>query len=174
MDLSFGPEYDEFRNELRAFIEKYRDRASKPGAGVATGKSGARMKDWQALLIDHGYAARNIPKEYGGYGAEPDLLQARDPRRGAERAPGCPAASAARARRCWCRRCSSTAARIRGKRWIGPTLRGEVVWCQGYSEPAARQATSPTCRQKRSRRTATDFLITGPEDLDDHGPPVGP
>jgi len=22
-------------------------------------------------------------------------------------------------------------------RWIGPTLRGEVIWCQGYSEPGA-------------------------------------
>ncbi len=23
------------------------------------------------------------------------------------------------------------------KQWIGPTLRGEVVWCQGYSEPGS-------------------------------------
>ena len=21
--------------------------------------------------------------------------------------------------------------------WVGPTIRGETVWCQGYSEPGA-------------------------------------
>ena len=30
---------------------------------------------WQKLLIEHGYAARTIPKRYGGYGAEPDILK---------------------------------------------------------------------------------------------------
>ena len=31
---------------------------------------------WQRLLIENGYAARTIPKEYGGYGAQPDPLKA--------------------------------------------------------------------------------------------------
>ncbi len=35
------------------------------------------MRAWQALLIEHGYAARTIPKEYGGYGAKPDILKSR-------------------------------------------------------------------------------------------------
>ena len=30
---------------------------------------------WLSLQIEHGYWARTIPKEYGGYGAEPDLLE---------------------------------------------------------------------------------------------------
>ncbi len=34
-------------------------------------------KAWQRLLIDNGYAARTIPKAYGGFGAEPDGLKAR-------------------------------------------------------------------------------------------------
>jgi alkylation response protein AidB-like acyl-CoA dehydrogenase len=45
------------------------------------------------------------------------------------------------------------------KRWIGPTMRGEVVWCQGYSEPGsgsdlASLSTSAT-------EDGDDFLING-------------
>jgi len=33
--------------------------------------------EWLSKLIEHGYWARTIPKAYGGYGAEPDLLESR-------------------------------------------------------------------------------------------------
>src|SRR5579862_3644076 len=72
MDLSYSPEYDAFRAEIRAFAEKYGAQAPR---GMAATMDGA--KEWQKLLIAHGYAARTIPKEYGGYGAEPDILKSR-------------------------------------------------------------------------------------------------
>ena len=34
-------------------------------------------ENWQETLIKNGYAARTIPKEYGGFGAEPDVLKSR-------------------------------------------------------------------------------------------------
>src|SRR3546814_10836079 len=75
MDLSYGPEYEMFREEVRGFIAANRhlaptnaDRAERPSKeGVA----------WQKLLIQHGYTARTIPREYGGFGAEPDIPQSR-------------------------------------------------------------------------------------------------
>ena len=76
MELSFGPEYEDFRQEVRKFAKDYRDRSPKAGAGVSAGPAGLRLKDWQKLLIEKGYAARTIPKQYGGYGAEPDILKA--------------------------------------------------------------------------------------------------
>src|SRR5512143_4305866 len=72
MDLSYSPEYEAFREEVRAFAREHG--ASAPRGAAAT-MSGAR--EWQKLLIVHGYAARTIPKEYGGYGAEPDVLKSR-------------------------------------------------------------------------------------------------
>ena len=36
-----------------------------------------QTKDWQALLIENGYAARTIPREYGGYGRVPDIIESR-------------------------------------------------------------------------------------------------
>ena len=36
-----------------------------------------RAQSWQRLLIEKGYTARTIPKEYGGHGGEPDIIKAR-------------------------------------------------------------------------------------------------
>ena len=46
MDLSYGPEYEEFRQEVRSFIDKHRDRAPR-GAG----QRDQVTLDWQKLLI---------------------------------------------------------------------------------------------------------------------------
>ena len=75
MDLSYGPEYEAFRATLRAFLEANRARAPRGGLGAAGGSDDPTLREWQKLLIEHGYAARTIPKQYGGYGAEPDILK---------------------------------------------------------------------------------------------------
>ncbi|HAO56338.1 MAG TPA: acyl-CoA dehydrogenase, partial [Gammaproteobacteria bacterium] len=55
MDLSFGPEYEEFRQEVRDFIDKNRTNAPR-GEPMKSEK----VKDWQKLLIEKGYTARTI------------------------------------------------------------------------------------------------------------------
>ena len=45
------------------------------------------------------------------------------------------------------------------QRWIGPTIRGEVVWCQGYSEPGAGSDLANV--QTRATEDGSDFLISG-------------
>ncbi len=52
MDLSYSPEYEAFRDEVHAFAREFGGRA--PPAGDA--------RAWQRLLIEHGYAARTIPR----------------------------------------------------------------------------------------------------------------
>src|ERR1700712_4674266 len=69
MDLNETPEMAAFRGEVRGFLAAHRDDYA---AGAAND-----LKAWQGLLIQHGYAARTIPKDYGGYGAEPDILKSR-------------------------------------------------------------------------------------------------
>ena len=63
MDLSYSPDHEAFRQEIRAFLAEHGQKAPKGGLGVASGKAGAELRAWQALLIEHGYAARTIPKE---------------------------------------------------------------------------------------------------------------
>ena len=72
MELEYGPQYEAFRREVRSFLESHREQAPK-----STGLGGRPTPDviaWQRLLMERGYTARTIPKEYGGFGAQPDLL----------------------------------------------------------------------------------------------------
>src|SRR5882762_1138705 len=123
MDLSYGPEYEAFREEVRAFTRAEAGRAHD-------------MREWQKLLIAQGYAARTIPKAYGGYGAEPDILKSRII---AEEfiAAGLPLGMANQGISMLVPTLLELGTEEQKQRWIAPTLRGEVIWCQGYSEPGA-------------------------------------
>lgn len=129
MDLSFGTEYEEFRTEVRSFIEKYRDQAPNRARG-------GDAKAWQKLLIDHGYTARTIPREYGGYGAEPDILKARII--GEEFAKAqVPAGMGGQGISMLVPTLLEMGTEEQKREFIKPTLHGDIVWCQGYSEPGA-------------------------------------
>src|SRR3546814_2708842 len=66
MDLSYGPEYEMFREEVRGFIAANRHLApTNAGRAARPSKEGVA---WQKLLIQHGYTARTIPREYGEIG----------------------------------------------------------------------------------------------------------
>jgi alkylation response protein AidB-like acyl-CoA dehydrogenase len=158
MDLSYGPEYESFRAEIRAFVAAHGDRAPCGGAGVASGRASTAVRDWQALLIEHGYAARTIPREYGGYGAEPDILKATILEEELNRA-GVSRGIGGQGPEMLVPTLIEHGTEEQKKRWIGPTLRGETVWCQGYSEPGSGSDLASV--QTRGVEDGSDFLITG-------------
>jgi alkylation response protein AidB-like acyl-CoA dehydrogenase len=91
---------------------------------------------WQRLLLDHGYAGRTIPREYGGFGAEADVLEARIIAEEFARAqvpPGLGGQGITMLIPVLLERGTPE----QRSRFIPPTLRGEMIWCQGYSEPNA-------------------------------------
>jgi|TARA_B100000315_G_scaffold260346_1_gene321000 alkylation response protein AidB-like acyl-CoA dehydrogenase len=123
MDLSYGESYEEFREEVHGFLERYRGKVPKP-------------IEWQKILIENGYAARTIPKEYGGYGAEPDILKARiiaEEFAKSQVSPGMGGQGISML----VPTLLEMGTEEQKKQFVGPTLRGELVWCQGYSEPNA-------------------------------------
>jgi alkylation response protein AidB-like acyl-CoA dehydrogenase len=158
VDLSYGPEYEAFRDELRRFLAEHRDRAPRAGAGISAGRGGAKLREWQALLIEHGYAARTIPKEYGGYGAEPDILK-RVIIDEELNAAGVSRGIGGQGPEMLVPTLLEQGSEEQKRRWIGPTLRGEVVWCQGYSEPGSGSDLASV--QTRAVPDGDDFLITG-------------
>jgi alkylation response protein AidB-like acyl-CoA dehydrogenase len=128
MDLSFSPEHEAFRREVIAFLETHRHLAPSPG--------GPRALEWQKILIAQGYAARSIRAEYGGHGAEPDILKSRiiaEEFARAQVSPGLGGQGISMLVPTLLEMGSEDQKRA----IIGPTLRGETVWCQGYSEPGA-------------------------------------
>jgi len=150
MDLSYSPEYEAFRAEIRAF-------ANEHGAKAPRGL-GADMREWQKLLIAHGYAARTIPKEYGGYGAEPDVLKSRII---AEEfiALGLPMGMSGQGISMLVPTLLELGSEEQKRKFIGPTLRGEIIWCQGYSEPGA--GSDLASLTTRAVEDGDDFVING-------------
>jgi alkylation response protein AidB-like acyl-CoA dehydrogenase len=132
VDLAFSTEDDEFRDEVRTWLAENAPRERRPREGRA-------MRDydlaWQRLQNDAGWAGISWPVEFGGRGLP--LTQ----------------------QLIWFEEYARTGmggidARFVGLSHAGPTLiaratdeqrsfhlpkilRGDVVWCQGFSEPEA-------------------------------------
>jgi alkylation response protein AidB-like acyl-CoA dehydrogenase len=153
MDLAYGPAYEAFRDQVSAFLEAHKDRAP-----FGAGASRAQTLAWQALLIEHGYAARTIPKAYGGFGAEPDILISRIIAEAFTRARA-PMGLAGQGISMLVPTLLELGTEAQKRQWIGPTLRGEVVWCQGYSEPGS--GSDLASLTTHAVEDAEDFLVSG-------------
>ena len=157
MDLAYSAEYETFRAEVRDFIDTHRHRAP---ADVLRGRGGAKAREegvaWQQLLIEHGYAARTIPKEYGGYGAEPDILQSHIIAEEFGKARVRPGHDGDN-------RLVPTLLELGTEEqkhtYIPPTIRGEMMWCQGYSEPGS--GSDLASLSTRAEVDGDDFVING-------------
>lgn len=150
MDLNETPEMATFRTEVRAFLQAHRGDYAQGAAND--------VRAWQKLLIEHGYAARTIPKAYGGFGAEPDILKGRII---AEEfiAAAAPRGMAGQGISMLVPTLLEVGSEEQKTRWIGPTLRGEIIWCQGYSEPGAGSDLANL--QTKAVEDGADFLISG-------------
>lgn len=124
MELEYGPQYDAFREEVKSFLRALpRDLA---------------RKDFLRQATEHGYLYRHIPKRFGGseqpfdpiretiasecFDAHPfDWSWRLGPQNVGMLVPTLLEAGTDAQR----------------ERFIPPTLLGDAVWCQGYSEPGA-------------------------------------
>jgi alkylation response protein AidB-like acyl-CoA dehydrogenase len=132
MDLAYGADYDAFREEVKAFIRDHKHRQPQPGDGLRS----QALKDWQSVLIEHGYHSRTVPRDYGGYGAEPDIIKSRiiSEEFGAERVhrgfngQGVTMLTPV---------LLEMGTEEQKQAFVSPTINAEIIWCQGYSEPGA-------------------------------------
>ncbi len=155
MDLAYSAEHETFRSEVRGFLEAHR--AQFPTRG-GDGRPNAETIVWQKLLIEHGYAGRTIPRIYGGYGAEPDILKSRIIAEEFTRA-GAPFPLANQGISMFVPTLLELGTEEQKRDYIAPTLRGELVWCQGYSEPGA--GSDLASLKTRASEDATHFIING-------------
>jgi alkylation response protein AidB-like acyl-CoA dehydrogenase len=131
MDLTYGKEYDVFRDEVRTFLDRYWPPSRSGGRPTAD-----EVSEFRDLATAHGFLRRSIPRRYGGAEQPPDVLRGAILREEFRRvrAPMDPSGV-------------GTMMLVptlldRGADWqkdkfVLPTMRGEMVWCQGYSEPGA-------------------------------------
>jgi alkylation response protein AidB-like acyl-CoA dehydrogenase len=155
MELEYGQNYEVFRAEVHAFLERHK--SSKPAQSLME-VSAQERSGWLSLLIEHGYWARTIPKQYGGYGAAPDLLATVIMDEEFNRA-GVARGLNAQGPAMLVPTLLEHGSEEQKRRWIGPTLRGEVIWCQGYSEPGAGSDLASLTTS--AREDGSDFVING-------------
>ncbi len=156
MDLKLREEHRALRDEVSAFIAKHRDHAPRPGGGRK--RPDRKALDWQALLLEHGYFARTIPREYGGYGAKPDVVELAIIADAFSRA-GVSAGIHNQGISMLVPTLLEVGTEQQRRRWVGPTIRGEVIWCQGYSEPGS--GSDLAAAQTRAHVEDEHFVING-------------
>ena len=142
MDLEYGSQYEEYKKEVQIFCKKYHgvhfsDAAKTP---MATDSNSAgpvvTRSEWQKILIENGYFARSIPKEYGGFGGDSDVIKNRITATEFSNA-GIPAAMGGQGIDMLVPTLLELGTEEQKNKYIKPTLHGEKIWCKGYSEPNA-------------------------------------
>ncbi|MGZ7014490.1 MAG: acyl-CoA dehydrogenase family protein [Acidimicrobiales bacterium] len=155
MDFEMGPEAEALRSELRALVAEH----VPPDFLGAFTDDPADLEVAQSfcrLLADHGLLCMTWPEEFGGRGASPweqtvvrEEMWAHHEPRGAQ---------------------------YMGVNWVGPTImrhgtpeqqrqhlppiaRGEVIWCQGFSEPNA--GSDLASLQTAARRDGDGWRVSG-------------
>ncbi|MBA2326796.1 MAG: acyl-CoA dehydrogenase family protein [Actinobacteria bacterium] len=157
MDLKYSESDEAFRSELRAWLAR-----ALPELPAHPGREDWKARrrfdtDWQRRLFDAGYAGLSWPREYGGRDASPSEQLVFLEETTAARAP-------------------NVGVNFVGLLHAGPTLmtegtdeqkarhlpailRGDEVWCQGFSEPAA--GSDLAALRTRAVRDGDDYVVTG-------------
>ena len=151
MNLDYGKEYEDFREEVQGFLS-----SNWPPA-----EGGNREEQGQAFrtaAIEGGYLARNIPKQYGGSEQTPDPIRARIIREefGRAHAPGDPRGIGTMM---LVPTLLEKGAEWQKEKWVPSTIRGDVTWCQGYSEPGS--GSDLASLKTRGELVGDEWVING-------------
>ena len=154
MDLRYTDEYEAFRAEVKSFLD-----ANWPLTGEEAKLS---LEEGAALFrqraIQAGYMARAIPKAYGGSEQEPDVLEATIISQELTRA-GAPREAMGLGPSLLVPTLLDHGEQWQKEKFIGPTMRGEIRWCQGYSEPGS--GSDLASLQTRAELVGDEWVING-------------
>lgn len=157
MDLSFSAEYEHFRQEVQSFLQDKIALTRKPWSDDRSRPSVA-ARQWQRLLLEKGYTCRTFPKEYGGYGATPDIMKSFIISTEFTKAQA-PSGLAGQGISMLAPTLLERGTQEQQAKWIRPTLEGEILWCQGYSEPGA--GSDLASLSTKAVEDGDDFVING-------------
>jgi len=133
MDLSYSSEAEDFRAEVASWLEGHWPLSESEKEGLSFEEQCAVFRE---RATQAGYLNRGIPRQYGGSEQEPDIVKAQVIREEFTRK--------------WAPmevRGIGTMMLVptlleRGEQWmkdkfVEQTVKGEITWCQGYSEPGS-------------------------------------
>jgi alkylation response protein AidB-like acyl-CoA dehydrogenase len=155
--LKETPDERAFRTELRNWLdETLPTLPPEPPFEDWTAKR-AYDTGWQRRLFEAGYAGVSWPQEYGGRGATPseELIFLEETERAGAPYVGCCFVSTLHAGPT----IAAEGTPEQRARYLPPILRGEHVWCQGFSEPGA--GSDLASLRTRAVRDGDHYVVTG-------------
>ena len=157
MRLRETAEEQEFRRELRAWLAATLPSLPAPPPFEDWAAKRAYDTGWQRRLHDAGYAGIAWPKEYGGRGATPseELIFLEETERAGAPYVGCCFVSTLHAGPT----IGAEGTPAQRARYLPPILRGDHVWCQGFSEPEA--GSDLASLRTRAVRDGDHYVVTG-------------
>jgi 3-oxocholest-4-en-26-oyl-CoA dehydrogenase alpha subunit len=159
MDFRFSSEEEAFRDEIRAFVRAelpasfgraaYNDREDAPK------EHGEIAKAFQRKLSERGWLTLAWPREYGGLAASPMRQLVYNEEMARLRAPAFGGIGVAMV---------GPTLMMHGtdeqrERFLGRIARGEMSWCQGFSEPGA--GSDLASLQMRAVLDGDEFVVNG-------------
>src|SRR5918999_3640812 len=153
MDLTFTPEQEEFRAEVRSWL---RENVPASLASPGTREGFDAHRDWERTLSRAGYGAIRWPEEYGGRGADPvhqaifeeEYLLAGGPERVTVVGQNLLGPTL-----------MEHGTDEQRARWLPDILSADVIWSQGFSEPEAGSDLAGI--RTRAVRDGDDFIVDG-------------
>jgi alkylation response protein AidB-like acyl-CoA dehydrogenase len=156
MDLSFSPQEEAFRAEVRAFIDEAKAKLPKKlGAPESATRSKEDYLAWHKLLFQKGWVAPAWPKEYGGPGwsVTQRYIFGEECAR-AEMPVTLPFGLSMVGPVIY-----TFGSHAQKKRFLPRILSGEDWWCQGYSEPGA--GSDLASLRTRAVREGDFYIVNG-------------
>jgi alkylation response protein AidB-like acyl-CoA dehydrogenase len=134
MDLTFTPENEEFREKVKAWVKEAVPEEWKTTNNLLNAEERDRInQEWDKKLWEGGWAGIAWPKEYGGLGATMvELLIFYEEMAKADAPTGLFHGKSLVAPTLF-----EYGTEAQKQKHLPPILRGDVVWCQGFSEPNA-------------------------------------
>ncbi|MCQ4080704.1 acyl-CoA dehydrogenase family protein [Streptomyces sp. RB6PN25] len=157
MDLDCSEEEEAFRAGLRAWLGEVLPKLPPPPD--PSDWPGRRAYDcaWQRMLYDAGYAGLHWPADAGGRGATPTqhLIFLEETERAGAPYVGANFVGLLHAGPT----IAAEGTEEQRRRWLPPILRGEEVWCQGFSEPEA--GSDLAALRTAAVRDGDAYVVTG-------------
>jgi acyl-CoA dehydrogenase len=162
MDLAFSSEDLAFRDDVRGFLRDHlpAELARRESQGFHLSR--AEVADWQRTLYAKGWVAPNWPKEFGGTGWNAIRKYIFDVECGIANAPEISLIALSMVGPVLCRFGSPELQR----RFLDPILRGDLWFCQGFSEPQSGSDLASV--RTRAVRDGDDYVIDGTKHFISH------
>ncbi|MBT7833810.1 MAG: acyl-CoA dehydrogenase [Chloroflexi bacterium] len=155
MRFDFTPEEKKFKRQLSSFLDDVLPTDWHGPADESRDDHWTLNQDIKKGLAERGWLVMSWPKEYGGSDSSPMMNTIFAEEMAYRRAPGHD--------RFGTRMFGPTLMRFgteeQRKKHLGSIARGEIQWCQGYSEP--NSGSDLASLQTRAIEDGDDYLVTG-------------